>query len=141
MNIWYPLTKAEFAKQSPINYVNNCKLDLYVFKSILKNQINVSKCQACCEGFSKCFEKLKVDSKKVREIINEYINRVQCYYDISSERCYYTIPKEVLLKGTSIPLITAIKILEFGNDKVAPMNLLRHSFMEFQKYLYRRGLH
>ena len=141
MNIKYPIniSKSGLDKKG---YYRNCQLDMYTFRMILKQNINVSRLTA----LQKTLEENKIVEGSFKElpknftiiIVNQFINELRCTYNPTSECCYYYIPKTIRCAGTNVELLYIIKLIEFGNDKIPPLGWISHSYNKFKDYIAGR---
>ena len=75
----------------------------------------------------------------VERICDQYINQLRCTYDVTSGYCYYYIPNTIRCVGTNSCLLDVIRLIEYGNNYVPPMNWVRHSYLEFVDYIEGKG--
>ncbi len=132
MKLWFPISGDDFNYTN--EYINYCESRLSEFKILLRNKLNVSKLNSRKDGLlnSKNIRWLPTTINfKLTSITDMYIRRLHCELDKNSNRCYYTVHNGVKCPGTETSLNTVIKIIEFGNELVPPMNWIRHTYQEF----------
>lgn len=112
-------------------YIKLCKMDLVKFKNTVRSDFNIGKINKRDEyiNSTNLIEWFNPSVKcSAIDIINTYINNLTCHFDDLSGKCYYSVndytrcPKS----NTSIDLI--MRVLEYGNDSVTPLYLLRKAF-------------
>lgn len=138
MKIWYPIS-FEQSKNNNINLYNAmCLFDLYRFKNILKNNLSLvnTKLPGIQIRLNEC-PLVKVNNEitfNINAILNRYINSLTCKCDNSS-RCYYYVPDIVRCPGAENSLNFVIRLIEYGNDTIPPLNWIRHSYTLFEEYI------
>lgn len=139
MRIWYPEVFSSKKYETLDNYKNKCQLDLYVFRGILQNNINLSKIKPFSDALMNC-ERIKRSDEKpldANQICQLFINYLNFRYDERLLKGYYTVSE--LLKAphtwNSVPYV--VKLMEFGFDDLSPLNWIRHSYLQFCDYVQR----
>lgn len=139
MKIWYPINFAQSKEKDVSFYNTSCCLSLYRFKGILKNDLyRLNTRLPSMENRLKQCEAMNVTNEfrfNLKKILNYYIGCLTCKYDISSARCYYYVPDTVRCPDTSNSLNFVIRLVEYGNDTVPPLNWIRHSYTLFEEYI------
>ena len=133
MKIWYP-KRYDNSKTDNVNdYKRECGLGLQAFKAILRNNINSPRWGLLKQKLltSKYIMVNNQNAFNPVSIPNQYIAYLQCYYDYAENRCYYEVPDTVRCVGTTTSLNDVVKLIEYGNDTIPPMNWIRYSYLKF----------
>lgn len=118
------------------DYVSRCMSWLPDFKRCLRNCIVTDKLE--CRKIS-LFQQpcihwvINNPNYNIRNIIELFINSLQCLYDNHDGYCYYAVPKKLRCPYTVVPLDTVIRILEYGTDTMVPLYWIRPSYRHFTK--------
>ena len=135
MKIWYPLEYDEIKYKNISAYILACQIQLYTLKSILKRNIIYSKWEALKEPLTEIGvidEKTFIRRYKPVDIAYQFVNNLKCYYDVNITKCYYAVQDSVRCVGTNVSLNKVIKLLEYGNKYIPPINWVRHSYIIFK---------
>ena len=135
MKIWYPIQYEPDDYTGVQDYIQQCTVDGNVLKAILKNGMNNTRFTALQSKLDKC-EAIHYTTEQRRSpitIANMYINSLQCFYDFGSYMCYYAVPDIVRCPNTTDSLNYVIRLIEYGNDEIPPMNWIRHSYEQFKE--------
>lgn len=131
MKIWFPRKKKN--EETELIYKSHCKLTMSLFKMCLNNTINVPSLKRT-ENIIRSKELLDFvnkDNFSVLTALKQFNSYLMCMYDSEEQRCYYTVPNIVRCNNTNNSLEFVIKLLEYGNNYVPPMNIIRHSYLKF----------
>lgn len=141
LRIRYPKNFSESKEYDVQSYIRTCNIDIYKLKGILKNNINKPKCNVVREKLLKhnILNTTFTKTISVDRICDQYINQLRCTYDVTSGYCYYYIPNTIRCVGTNSCLLDVIRLIEYGNNYVPPMNWVRHSYLEFVDYIEGKG--
>ena len=131
MRIWYP--KTSDSSKSKRSYIFRCNVKLEVFKRILRKNMNIPKLDVRRDYLLNCelIEWTNTFNMSVVQIVNTYINKLYCVYDANELKCYYTIPKGTKCPFSNTELDYVIRLLEYGNNELPPLNWIRHSYKQF----------
>lgn len=140
LRLRYPLNLTESRKGSQQNYYQACCLSIYSLKGMLYRNINVSRWNSLQKVFEEnnVFNNTFIRNVKTINIAHQYINELRCYYNSADDYCYYYVPDTVRCIGTNYSLNKIIKLIEYGNDMIAPMNWIRHSYILFVDKIVRK---
>lgn len=122
-------------------YINRCSIQLLAFKRLLRTKINGNKllCRKDLLRQQPNIQWLITDSNyNILEIVNSYVNYLQCFYDDYNDYCYYEVPKHIRCPHTVTSLDTVIRTLEYGGTNMAPLYWIRPVFSEFIKITNNR---
>ena len=137
MKIWMPVN-FETSKEPNIQaYIFSCNLHLYHLRAILSANIIKSKWEIFLAKLQNIKDFSEVNVDRLKNAQYQYINSLVCEFDKQQSRCYFYVPPTVRCKGTDIDLNKVIKLAEFGNDTIPPMNWIRHSCLKFKDYIYQ----
>lgn len=132
IKIWYPVKKSE---DTNINaYMIGCYMQLLAFKNILRSNINVSKWKALEPKLinNNLVRINKTTKLNILNIPNTYVNCLKCFFDPNLQRCYYAVSEFTKCPySESISLNFIIKLVEYGNESIPPLNWIRHSYSKF----------
>lgn len=132
MKIWFPINLSQSEKSNSSEYMMYCSICLPQLKYMLKRNILFPKW--------KVLEQKLIESKaldivserfNIMNIPNQFINSLCCKYDNFSEKCYYDVSDMIKCYGTTNSLKDIIRLCEYGNDSIPPLNWIRHSYIEF----------
>ena len=59
------------------------------------------------------------------------MNNLNCFYNANQGKCYYSVSDSIKCIGTNNNLNYLIRLCEYGNDIVPPLNWIRHSYNKF----------
>ena len=135
MKIWYPIKFGEFESDNIQLYTMKCQTDLSSFRIFLRSNFNNLRWKLVPEKLKKVSNIQLLRDIKPNDIAIQYINSLQCRYDTSSGCCYYYVPDLVRCNGTTQSLNFVIRLIEYGNDDVTPMNWIRHSYIKFTDFI------
>lgn len=132
MRYYLPVRKAN---EELSQYLSICKINLWVFKRILQNNIRKDKLDCRKQTLLK---QHNIDWKNTYNcnlytILNIYINKLDCLYDRQSDRCYYAVSEFVKCPNTNTSLNTVIRTLEYGTTDMSPLFWLRQSVINFKE--------
>lgn len=131
MNIWFPRTLRDGEDLS--TYCSSCTLALSTFNMIVRNNMNMPSLKRV-ERILKEKNMLDFENKErfsIQSVVNQFLGCLVCKYDDNRKTCYYTIPKITRCINTHNELQFVIRLIEYGNDKIPPMNLIRKSYTKF----------
>lgn len=133
MKLWYPEKFDSDKEANNSMYIWKCCLMLMSFKMILRNNINKSRWLSLDSRLKDLgvIQKDTIRNYSALDIANQYINNLSCHYDALQQQCYYSVSDLIKAVGTNYSLNNIIRLVEYGNKDIPPMNWLRHSFMIF----------
>lgn len=135
MKIWMPVNLAESKEPNLDAYVLECKLLLYRLRSILLAHMIKTKWKIFAQKIKETdSDELKI-LKNVESIPLQYINNLQCYLDRDLAKCYFAVPDKLRCKGSILSLDKVVRLAEYGNDTIPPMNWIRHSVVKFYDFI------
>lgn len=142
MRLKYPKNFEESESNNITEYIRLCQIDMYRFKGILKQNINITRWKTLQHTFqdNNIVESTFVRKVNVFNIANQFINELCCSFDRINSYCYYYVPDTIRCVGTNTSLNKVIRLIEYGNDKIPPMNWIRHSYMKFSDYVLRKDI-
>lgn len=133
MKIWYPISFEDSGEDQLYLYIAKCSLSTVLLKSILRSNINSPRWGMLTDKLKKS-SIINVQNKdrfNAVQIPNQYISYLTCSYDYTECKCYYAVADNVRCTFTTTPLNDVVKLVEFGNDSIPPMNWIRHSYAKF----------
>ena len=131
MNIWFP-RKLRDGEDLSI-YWSSCNLAISTFRMIVRNNMNMPSLKRI-ERILKEENILDFENKdrfNINNVINQFLGCLVCKYDDNRKTCYYTISKITKCVNTRNDLQFVIRLIEYGNDKIPPTNLIRKSYTKF----------
>jgi hypothetical protein len=133
----YPKNFEESECQTFDEYTRLCQINLYRFKGILKQNINITRWKVLQKTFEEnnILEGTFIRKINVLSIAYQFINELKCSFNKPDSCCYYYTPDTIRCTGTNMSLNKTIRLIEYGNDKVPPMNWIRHSYLKFSDYV------
>lgn len=135
MIIWFP---KEIEKDEDLSlYIMKCNLHMATLKMYIRNNMNMPSLKRI-ENILKEKEMLDFTNKEkfsVMSVINQFLGALSCVYSDKDKKCYYTISAMVKCINTNNDLDFVIRLIEYGNDKIPPTNLIRHSYKKFCEYV------
>ena len=137
MKIWYPVNFKKSGFKDIQMYILRCQVDLGNFKMYLKSNFNNIRWKSLRSELNESSGIFFMKEINIVDIANRYVNSLQCKFDPVSSRCYYFISDFVQCPGTTQKLDFVIKSIEFGNDKIPPMNWIRHSYLKFSDFVVK----
>ena len=134
MKIWYPIQYDESKNGSTIMYIATCQVNLKIFKNILFRNILTTKWSALTDTLCETgiINNTFTRRFKAIQIAQQYVNNLRCYYDANLAKCYYMVPDSIKCVGTDLQLNKVIKLIEYGDKNVPPINWIRHSYLIFK---------
>lgn len=139
MKIWYPINLEQSKKDNVSLYTTMCYLNMCRFKGILRDTLYTLNTRLpSMEKRLKESELLTIDNEmkfSIKKILNQYINSLTCKFDNGSARCYYYIPDMIKCYDTRQSLNFVIRLIEYGNETIPPLNWIRHSYTLFEDYI------
>lgn len=132
MKLWVPITSNQFKYTN--EYINYCNVKLQELKILLKTRLDNNKLSTRKNSLLESNSIIWLPNTinfNLNSITDTYIKRLYCSLDRANNHCYYTIPIGIRCPGTKTSLDTVIRLIEFGNDIIPPMNWIRHTYHEF----------
>ncbi|MBO7212378.1 MAG: hypothetical protein J6V44_15430 [Methanobrevibacter sp.] len=135
MKIWYPIKFSEFNSDNLQLYLLKCQADLGSFKLFLKSNYNDLRWKVVTNKLRDVASINLLRDINAGDIASQFINSLQCKYDANTGCCYYFVSEFVKCNGTTESLNFVIRLIEYGNDALTPMNWIRHSYLKFTDFV------
>lgn len=132
MKIWFPISLEDTENNDVNRYILKCYGYLYTLRAILKSNIILPKWKVI-ETKLQENNLLDVVGNKfnISNIPYQYVNNLNCFYNANQGKCYYGVPDSIKCIGTNNNLNYLIRLCEYGNDVIPPLNWIRHSYHKF----------
>ena len=139
MKIWYPISLDTDNKQTKQDYIRQCLIDLYVFKQLLKKTMNYTRINSAQNKLKESTIIHTTEHFKLQEAMLKFVDCLSCHYDDDLCRCYYSVSDLVMCPRCEEKLNYVIRLVEFGNDSIPPMNWIRFTVIKFKDGLLRKN--
>lgn len=135
MKIWMPVNQEQSKKPNIESYVFSCNLYLYRLRSILFAHMIKTKWKIFEQKLNESDSDELKSLKNVESIPLQYMNSLKCFLDRDLAKCYFAVPEKIRCNGSSLSLDKVVRLAEYGNDDIPPMNWIRHSTLKFYDYV------